>query len=133
MAANCIIMLFYGKKMFPENFVSVGDCISNLNKAKQTSHFETVLSAVHSNELKGKHAPARRGQSFSRGYKYTDAPTTTHVHYFMLAMWSSMSNKAQVVVSRFCCQAVGFLLATSVLQQGKQLDPWGGMLGLGAG
>lgn len=44
-----------------------------------------------------------------------------------------MSNKAKVVVLKICCQAVGFLLATSVLQQGKQLDTLGGMLALGEG
>lgn len=44
-----------------------------------------------------------------------------------------MSNKAKVVVLKICCQAVGFLLATSVLQQGKQLDTLEGMLALGEG
>lgn len=44
-----------------------------------------------------------------------------------------MRNKAKVVVLKICCQAVGFLLATSVLQQGKQLDTLGGMLVLGEG
>lgn len=44
-----------------------------------------------------------------------------------------MSNKAKVVVLKICCQAVGFLLATSVLRQGKQLDTAGGTLGLGEG
>jgi len=70
---------------------------------------------------------------FQGGYKYTNALTTTHVPYFALAMYSSVSNKAKVVVLKICCQAVGFLLATSVLQQGRQLNTLGGMLALGGG
>lgn len=44
-----------------------------------------------------------------------------------------MSNKAKVVVLKICCQAVGFLLATSVVQQGRQSDTFGAMLALGEG